>query len=92
MTDTSSFLEDVWELFSWRILSNYVSPWELSQIKAEIKEWDRWCGVWSSWARRHVDRGDATAAAKQSIMGALNLYLDFINMFVMLLQLFGNRE
>jgi FtsH-binding integral membrane protein len=36
--------------------------------------------------------GDATAAAKQSIMGALNLYLDFINMFVMLLQLFGNRE
>jgi len=25
-------------------------------------------------------------------MGALNLYLDFINLFVMLLQLFGNRE
>ena len=36
--------------------------------------------------------GDATATAKASIMGALNLYLDFINMFVMLLQLFGNRE
>jgi len=36
--------------------------------------------------------GDATATAKQAIMGALNLYLDFINMFVMLLQLFGNRE
>jgi len=36
--------------------------------------------------------GDATAAAKAAIMGALNLYLDFINMFVMLLQLFGNRE
>jgi FtsH-binding integral membrane protein len=36
--------------------------------------------------------GDATAAAKASIMGALNLYLDFINMFVMLLQLFGSRE
>jgi FtsH-binding integral membrane protein len=36
--------------------------------------------------------GDATAAAKASIMGALNLYLDFINMFVMMLQLFGNRE
>jgi 2,6-dihydroxypseudooxynicotine hydrolase len=63
MTDTSGFLEDVWELFSWRILSNYVSPWELSQIKAEIEEWDQWCGVWSSWARRHLDRGDAAAAA-----------------------------
>ncbi|GGF00701.1 Bax inhibitor-1/YccA family protein [Stappia taiwanensis] len=31
-------------------------------------------------------------AAKKSIMGALRLYLDFINLFLMLLQLFGNRE
>ncbi len=29
---------------------------------------------------------------KKAIMGALTLYLDFINMFIMLLQLFGNRE
>ncbi len=29
---------------------------------------------------------------KGAIMGALNLYLDFINMFVFMLQLFGNRE
>jgi FtsH-binding integral membrane protein len=36
--------------------------------------------------------GDATAAAKAAIMGALSLYLDFINMFVMLLQLFGSRR
>ena len=36
--------------------------------------------------------GDATLMAKAAIMGALNLYLDFINLFVMLLQLFGNRE
>jgi FtsH-binding integral membrane protein len=36
--------------------------------------------------------GDATATAKAAIMGALNLYLDFINMFVMMLQLFGDRE
>lgn len=32
------------------------------------------------------------AAMKKSVMGALRLYLDFINMFLMLLQLFGNRE
>jgi FtsH-binding integral membrane protein len=32
------------------------------------------------------------AAAKLSIMGALNLYLDFINLFLMLLRLFGNRK
>ena len=36
--------------------------------------------------------GDATAMAKGAIMGALNLYLDFINLFVMLLQLFGKRD
>ena len=29
---------------------------------------------------------------KAAIMGALSLYLDFINMFMMLLQLFGNRQ
>ncbi|MGQ0674485.1 MAG: Bax inhibitor-1/YccA family protein [Rhodospirillales bacterium] len=31
-------------------------------------------------------------AAKKSIMGALTLYLDFINIFVMLMQLFGERK
>lgn len=37
-------------------------------------------------------RGDAAMMAKAAIMGALSLYLDFINMFVMLLNLFGNRN
>ena len=32
------------------------------------------------------------ALAKNAIMGALSLYLDFINLFMMLLRLFGNRE
>lgn len=36
--------------------------------------------------------GNAQLAAKMAIMGALSLYLDFINMFVSMLQLFGNRE
>jgi len=31
-------------------------------------------------------------AGKKAILGALSLYLNFINMFVLLLQLFGNRE
>ena len=35
---------------------------------------------------------DATAASKGAIMGALNLYLDFINMFTSMLNLFGNRD
>ena len=33
-----------------------------------------------------------TATGKAAIMGALSLYLDFINMFTMLLSLFGKRE
>jgi hypothetical protein len=36
--------------------------------------------------------GDTAALAKSAIMGALSLYLDFINMFVSLLSLVGNRE
>jgi FtsH-binding integral membrane protein len=32
------------------------------------------------------------ATAKMSIMGALTLYLDFINLFLALLRLFGNRK
>ena len=31
-------------------------------------------------------------AGKKAIMGALRLYLDFINLFIMLLSLFGSRE
>ena len=37
--------------------------------------------------------GDGTEVAeKKAIMGALTLYLDFINMCLFMLQLFGNRE
>jgi hypothetical protein len=37
--------------------------------------------------------GDAVAiSAKKAIMGALSLYLDFINMFMFLLQFMGNRR
>jgi len=36
--------------------------------------------------------GDQEWLGRAAIMGALSLYLDFINMFMMLLQLFGNRE
>jgi uncharacterized protein len=36
--------------------------------------------------------GDVVAAGRASIMGALQLYLDFINLFMFLLQFMGNRE
>ncbi len=31
-------------------------------------------------------------AGRKAVMGALSLYLDFINLFMMLLQLFGQRS
>lgn len=40
----------------------------------------------------HAAHGDQEWLGKAAIMGALNLYLDFINMFIFLLQLFGSRE
>ena len=39
-----------------------------------------------------VVAGDAAAAGRASIIGALQLYLDFINLFMFLLQFMGNRE
>ena len=35
---------------------------------------------------------DGTVGARKAVMGALALYLDFINMFLMLLRLFGDRR
>jgi len=35
---------------------------------------------------------DGTVSGRKAIMGALRLYLDFLNLFIMLLQLFGDRR
>jgi FtsH-binding integral membrane protein len=35
---------------------------------------------------------DGTVAGRKAVMGALRLYLDFVNLFMMLLQLFGDRR
>ncbi|WP_370401914.1 Bax inhibitor-1/YccA family protein [Sulfitobacter sp. JB4-11] len=40
----------------------------------------------------HAAHGDSEWLGKAAIMGALSLYINFINMFMMLLQLFGSRE
>jgi FtsH-binding integral membrane protein len=41
---------------------------------------------------QHATYGDQEWLDKAAIMGALRLYLDFINMFTFLLQFMGNRE
>ncbi len=40
----------------------------------------------------HARHADVAWLGKSAIMGALRLYLDFINMFMFLLQFLGNRE
>jgi FtsH-binding integral membrane protein len=41
---------------------------------------------------QHAQMGDREWMGKSAIMGALSLYLDFINMFMFLLSFLGNRE
>jgi hypothetical protein len=45
----------------------------------KIKEW-------------YIEGEDGETAGKKAIFGALNLYLDFINLFLMMLRFFGNRN
>lgn len=39
-----------------------------------------------------IDVEDKESMRKLAILGALNLYLDFINLFLMLLRIFGDRR
>jgi FtsH-binding integral membrane protein len=41
---------------------------------------------------QHAQVGDADWLGKSAILGALTLYLDFLNLFMFLLQFLGNRE
>jgi len=40
----------------------------------------------------YAESDSAAVTEKKAIMGALRLYLDFLNLFLMLLRLFGNRQ
>ncbi|HKQ96133.1 MAG TPA: Bax inhibitor-1/YccA family protein [Aestuariivirgaceae bacterium] len=40
----------------------------------------------------YFESDDGETMGRKAIMGALNLYLDFINMFLFMLRLFGNRN
>lgn len=40
----------------------------------------------------YYEGDDATVSGRKAIMGALRLYLDFINLFMFLLQFLGNRQ
>lgn len=55
-------VEITFERFTWRFLSQYVSPWELEQLRTEIQEWSQWGEAWSTAARRHIDIAEQAVA------------------------------
>ena len=56
-------LEAMYRRFTWRILSNYVTPWEFERLRGQITDYEQWCSRWSAHAERHVTRGDEALAA-----------------------------
>ena len=40
----------------------------------------------------YLESDDSETMGKKALMGALSLYLDFINLFILLMQLFGHRR
>jgi hypothetical protein len=47
----------------------------------------------TQWIKEsYVANDDGTVAGRKAIFGALKLYLDFLNLFLMLMQLLGNRR
>ena len=60
-------LDTVYRLFTWRILSNRIPPWEFEQIKNKLLSWDDWCSEWSTWAERHVKLGDDALIAGRTL-------------------------
>jgi len=69
--DTSTFVSDTWEAFSWRMMSNYVSPWERDRLHERIADWSHWCSAWSEAAAEHVARGDEAFGAGHTQTAAM---------------------
>ena len=63
-------LESMYRRFTWRILSNYVTPWEFEQLRTQITDYEQWCASWSAHAARHVARGDEALAAGHTVTAA----------------------
>lgn len=56
-------LESMYRRFTWRILSNYVSPWEFEELRKQITDYEQWCAAWCRQAEGHLARGDQALAA-----------------------------
>src|SRR5438045_8543309 len=57
----------VYRRWTWRILSNYGTPWEFERLKGQITDYEQWCSRWSAHAARDVTRGDEALAAGHTV-------------------------
>ncbi len=48
--------------------------------------------AWDTQRIKEIYVGDSVAAEKKAIIGALALYLDFLNLFLLMMQLFGESR
>ncbi len=63
-------LESMYRRFTWRILSNYVTPFEFDRQQRTIGDYEQWCGSWLALAAEHGQRGDAAAADGRRVTAA----------------------
>ncbi len=56
-------LESMYRRFTWRIQSNYVTPFEFHRQKETITDYEQWCDSWLALAAAHGQRGDEAATA-----------------------------
>jgi dienelactone hydrolase len=69
VTTTDDRLESMYRRFTWRILSNYVAPWEFEQLRESIDDYEQWCERWSARAAEHSARGDEAVRAGHLLTG-----------------------
>lgn len=67
MTIEDNRLESMYRRFTWRILSNYVSPWEFEQLRTSVSDYEQWCTQWSACAADHIARGDEALQAGRTV-------------------------
>lgn len=60
-------LESMYRRFTWRILSNYVTPFEFDRQQQTIEDYEQWCDSWLTLAAEHGRRGDEASAAGRRV-------------------------
>ncbi len=55
-------VEVTFKRFTWRMLSQQVSPWELDRLQETIQTWDQWYDAFAEVAERHFEVAERAVA------------------------------